>query len=50
MCLLFAMTLAITPVRSGKQQSTLTIENQKLLIQKDFLLAEKLDYEKKISG
>lgn len=47
LCLLLAAAFVVAMVRSGRQKTGLVKENQKLIIQKDSLLAEKLDYEKK---
>ena len=46
-CLLLITAFVTAVLRSEKRLAVLTRENHKLHIQKDSLLAEKLDYEKK---
>src|SRR5688572_24816533 len=46
-CFLFLGLYVITMLRSNKKHAELTKQNRTLLIQKDSLLAEKQDYEKK---
>lgn len=47
LCLLLAFAFVAAMVRSGKKLARLARENQKLIIQKDSLLSEKMDYENK---
>jgi cell division protein FtsL len=45
LCFLIAAAFVIVTLNYNKRQTMLTRENQKLIIQKDSLLSEKMEYE-----